>query len=127
MHSFFKSCWTVVGERIVILLPNCINRWISPKVYNAVAFIVIVSCVFAIMFNWSPSQSVRSLKHSLLAINSSVIVSEKFKQQLNDYNLSYAIVAEQRLGYCVSRNSKWLSLLNSSEDYQHYQEVQTRQ
>ena len=50
----------------------------------------------------------------LITLHSKFVQSEKFQNRLNDYQLLYEIVAEQNLGSCIDRNSKWLSTITSN-------------
>ena len=52
----------------------------------------------------------------LVTLHPEFIVSDAFKNRLSQHALSYKIVSEQQLGYCVSSKSKWYPILSQEDD-----------
>ena len=50
----------------------------------------------------------------LAAIHSGNLFSEEFKETLNTHLLHYEIITEQKLGYCVSKKSKWYDYITNN-------------
>ena len=59
----------------------------------------------------------------LVTLHSDMISSEDFKNKLQTYNLSYEHVCVQKLGYCISKQSKWLDTVNSMDEISINQKV----